>query len=105
QDRQSLLSDEALRNWSEPKKMEAAILLGGAEVREYGALAGWDAETTRLKVREYESATLSNVALRIAQADPIAATEFIQANSNRLMAVDMFDVLEKLAPMVQDAAT
>ena len=102
--RQELLANEALLHAGNPAKMNAALALGVNELREQAALLGWDEHTTRMKVWDYESATLSNVALQIAQDDPIAAVEFLSEYSSRFTAIDGMNLVDKLAPMVADAA-
>lgn len=103
-DRLSMLANEALVNAGNDNKVNTSILLGANEVREQGALLGWDETTTRLKVMEYESGAHSDVALRIAQQDPIAAVEYLSRNSGKLTALDQMNLVDKLAPMVADAA-
>ena len=102
--RQELLANEALLHAGNPAKMNSALALGVNEVREQGALLGWDEHTTKLKVQEYQSATLSSVALQIAQEDPISAVEFLSEHTGQMTPLDEMKLVDALAPMVADAA-
>lgn len=102
--RQELLANEAMLHAGNPAKMNSALTLGVNEVREQGALLGWDEHTTKLKVQEYQSATLSSVALQIAQEDPIAAVEFLSEHADKMTPLDGMKLIDALAPKVADAA-
>lgn len=90
------LANDALVNFNNPKMVAKNIAAGIMEIRETGALQGWDAATLKLKEGEYTSGVHKNVALRIAATDPIAAETYMKANADQMSGADQYELSNSL---------
>lgn len=89
-------ANDALVNFNNPKMVAKNIAAGIMEIRETGALQGWDAATLKLKEGEYTSGVHKNVALRIAATDPIAAETYMKANADQMSGADQYELSNSL---------
>ncbi|WP_245492234.1 D-alanyl-D-alanine carboxypeptidase family protein [Mesorhizobium sp. M4A.F.Ca.ET.020.02.1.1] len=89
-------ANDALVNFNNPKMVAKNIAAGIMEIRETGALQGWDADTLKLKEGEYSSGVHKNVALRIAATDPIAAETYMKANADQMSGADQYELSNSL---------
>ncbi|MDX8537070.1 D-alanyl-D-alanine carboxypeptidase family protein [Mesorhizobium abyssinicae] len=89
-------ANDALVNFNNPKMVAKNIAAGIMEIRETGALQGWDADTLKLKEGEYASGVHKNVALRIAATDPIAAETYMKANAGQMSGADQYELSNSL---------
>lgn len=94
-------ADDAVAGFSDPKEVQKNIAAGQAELREQGSMHGWDADTLKLKESEFTSGVHSNVALRLAEKDPLAAEKYINSVGDGLSGVDRHNLITKLkAPLL-----
>ncbi|TIW56676.1 MAG: hypothetical protein E5V54_11185 [Mesorhizobium sp.] len=89
-------ANDALVNFNNPKMVAKNIAAGIMEIRETGALQGWDADTLKLKESEYTSGVHKNVTLRIAATDPIAAETYMKANAGQMTGADQYELSNSL---------
>lgn len=94
--RLSTFSDDALAAWNVPQKVDMNIAAGQMELREQGALMGWDAATLASKEAEYISGVRTNIALRQMMDDPIAAKSYIEKYRDQLSGADQFKLDEAI---------
>jgi D-alanyl-D-alanine carboxypeptidase. len=88
--RASTFADDALVSYRDTKLVNKNIAAGVLELRQKGALEGWDADTLRQREVTYVSGVHRNIALRLAQDDPLAADSYIKANSERISGADQY---------------
>ncbi len=86
--RMKTFADDALANYDKPGAVAKSMAAGIAEVRERGALEGWDADTLKLSEATYVSSVHRGIADRIAQTDAIAADAYLKSNKDRMTADD-----------------
>lgn len=95
-------ADDALENFNNPALIQKNVAAGVLELRQRGQMAGWDADTLKGREEEYISGVHKNVALRIAQVDPVAAQKYAKDNSKSLSGKDMTALDGVFAPLVID---
>lgn len=89
-------ANDALVNFSNPAMVQKNIAAGIMEIRQKGELQGWDADTMKLREAEFSSGVHKNIALRIAQSDPIAANDYVKANAERMTGAHMYEMTSVL---------
>lgn len=89
-------ADDALVNFNNPKAVTKNIAAGIMEIREAGQLQGWDADTLKQRESDYTSGVHKNIALRIAQKDPIAAEDYMKANAKQMTGADQYALSQSL---------
>lgn len=92
--RLSTFADDAVVNFDKPALAQKAMAAGVLELRDQGALQGWDADTLKDREQQYVSGVHRNITLRIAQDDPIAADAYMKQNKGQITGKDQY-ALEK----------
>ncbi|ARS70117.1 M15 family metallopeptidase [Sinorhizobium meliloti] len=95
-------ADQALMNFTSPAVAAKYIAAGQLELRRRADLEGWGAETLKLREGDFVSGVHKNIALRIAQGDPIAANEYVKKNANRLTGAHQYDLTTTLENAVAE---
>ncbi|MDW9880483.1 hypothetical protein GOA90_25175 [Sinorhizobium meliloti] len=95
-------ANDALVNFSNPSMVQKNIAAGIMEIRQKGELQGWDADTLKLREAEFSSGVHKNIALRIAQSDPIAANDYVKANAERMTGAHMYEMTSVLENAVAE---
>lgn len=95
-------ADDALENYTNPALIQKNVAAGVLELRERGKMAGWDEATLKGREEQYISGVHKNVALRIAQTDPVAAQKYAKDNSKSISGADMTALDGVFAPLVID---
>lgn len=85
-------ADDALANFSNPGMVQKNIAGGLLEIRESGAMQGWSADTLKLRETEFTSGVYKNIALRVAQSDPLAAVEYMRSKEKQMTAAHVYDL-------------
>lgn len=85
-------ANDALVAFGDPRQVAKNIGAGIAELRQAGALEGWDADTLKLKESEFTSGVYKNITLRIAQSDPIAAAQYAKDHAASLTGAHQYDL-------------
>lgn len=96
-------AEDALAGYQNPAIVNKNIAAGQAELREMGALQGWDADTLKNREVEYISGVRKNIALRLAQTDPIAASKYVDAHRKELTGSHQYDLDGTLKGAVEEA--
>ncbi|MER9452052.1 D-alanyl-D-alanine carboxypeptidase family protein [Mesorhizobium sp. M0254] len=89
-------ADDALVNFNNPGAVTKNIAAGILEIRETGQLQGWDADTLKVRESDFTSGVHKNIALRIAQKDPIAADDYMKANAKQMTGADQYALSQSL---------
>lgn len=89
-------ANDALVNFNNPSMVTKNIAAGILEIREAGALQGWDADTFKLREGEFTSGVHKNITLRIAQDDPVAAERYMKANAKQMTGADQYSLSTSL---------
>lgn len=97
-------AQDALAGYSNPALVTKNLAAGQAELRQQATLEGWDADTLRGRESAYISGVHKNVALRIAQSDPIAADKYRTEHAKSLTGADAYDVERTLGTAVKEAS-
>ena len=95
-------ANDALVNFNNPDMVRRNIAAGQLEIRQQGQLQGWDADTLKLREGEFISGVHKNIALRIAQDDPIAANDYVKSNSKQMTGVDQYELNRTLENAVAE---
>lgn len=85
-------ANDALANFDKPALVAKNIAAGQAELRQAGAMKGWDADTLNAKEREYVSGVHKNITLQLATTDPLAADKYMKANKDSLSGADRYSL-------------
>lgn len=101
-DRVDTFASDALVAFQNPAIVERNIAAGVAEIASFGALKGLDADSVKQRQSEFASGVHKNVALRLAQTDPLAAQAYVEKNRDILTGQDVTDLEGVLAPVVID---
>lgn len=101
-DRIDTFAQDALAGYQDPKVVSKNIAAGQAELRSMAAMSGWDADTLKARESEFVSGVHKNVALRMAQTDPLAAKAYLDSNKAMLTGKDATDLEGVLAPVIID---
>jgi LAS superfamily LD-carboxypeptidase LdcB len=96
-------SEDALAGYNSPALVSKNIAAGQAEIRSMGALEGWDADTLKNREAEYVSGVHKNIALRMAQTDPLAADKYRKDNLASLTGPHQYDLEGALGSAVKEA--
>jgi hypothetical protein len=96
-------AEDALAGYKNPAVIGKNIALGQAELRSMGELQGWDADTLKNREAEYISGVHKNVALRMAQDDPLAADAYRKANNDALTGPHQYELEAALGGAVKEA--
>lgn len=85
-------ANDALVNFANPDLVLKSLAAGQAEIRQQGALNGWDADTLKQHEADFISGVQKNITLRIAQTDPIAASEYAKKNAKFLTGAHQYEL-------------
>lgn len=99
-DRLDTFAEDALANYQNPKAVDRFIGAGLMELREAGALQGWDQDTLANRSAEYVSGIHKNIALRLAQTDPFAAKQYLDAKRDFMTGPHQTDLEGIVAPLI-----
>lgn len=97
-------ANDAIAGWSDGRVVDQSLADGVDELRRQAQLAGWDADTTQLKIETYTSAVRADVLTRQAMQDPIAAADWMYSNPEALTPEDGQRVAAAVLPAVKSAA-
>jgi LAS superfamily LD-carboxypeptidase LdcB len=86
----STFADDALVNYNKPALVTKNMAAGIAELREAGHMQGWDADTLKARESEFVSGIHKNIALRLAQDDPLAADAYMKKNADHISGSDQY---------------
>jgi hypothetical protein len=89
-------ANDALVNFNKPELANRNIAAGVLELREQGAMHGWDADTLKNREAEYVSGVRKNITLRMAQADPVAAERYMKENAGQMTGAHQYELQTKL---------
>jgi len=101
-DRIDTYAQDALAGYQDPRIVDKNIAAGQAELRSMAAMSGWDADTLSARESEFISGVHKNVALRMAQTDPLAAQQYFESKKAQLSGKDATDLEGVLAPVIID---
>ena len=96
-------ADDALVNYQNPAMVAKSIAAGQAELRQNGALHGWDADTLKSKERDYVSGVHKNITLQLAQTDPIAAEKYMADKKDFISGADRYSLEHSLKVPLKEA--
>ncbi|MDK2769920.1 MAG: hypothetical protein KYX69_19655 [Sphingomonas sp.] len=96
-------ANDALVNFNRPDQVNKNIAAGILEIREQGALKGWDADTLKQREAEFSSGVHKNITLRIAQGDPLAAEKYMKDNAGRMTGAHQYELQKSLETEIKDA--
>lgn len=102
-DRIDTFAEDALAGYTNPNTVAKNIAAGQAELRSMAELQGWDADTLKNREAEFVSGVHKNIALRIAQTDPLAADKYRKANASALTGPHQYDLEAALGSAVKEA--
>lgn len=94
--RVSTFADDALVNYTKPQIVTKNIAAGLMELREQGHMAGWDEDTQKSHEADFVSGIHKNIALRLAQDDPLAADKYMRDHSDNLSGADQYSLKSTL---------
>jgi hypothetical protein len=94
--RKETFKSDALVNWNVPAAVDKNIAAGQLELREQGALLGWDADRLAREEALYVSGVRHDVALRMMSEDPLAAKAYIEQYRDQLTGEHQFKLDEAL---------
>lgn len=95
-------ADQALLHYRDPQLSDKYIAAGQLELRRRADLEGWGAETLKLQEAEFVSGVHKNIALRIAQSDPLAANDYVKKNAGRMTGAHQYDMTTTLEGAVAE---
>lgn len=96
-------ANDALANFDKPAMVTKNIAAGQAEIRQAGAMHGWDADTLKQKEAEFVSGVHKNVTLRIAQTDPIAAEKYMLERKDQITGANFYELENSLKSEIKQA--
>lgn len=102
-DRIDTFAEDALAGYSNPATVAKNIAAGQAELRSMAELQGWDADTLKNREAEFVSGVHKNIALRIAQNDPLAADKYRKQHATELTGPHQYDLEAALGSAVKEA--
>lgn len=98
-------ANDALENASNPKLVNKNIAAGVMEIREQGAMHGWDADTLGQREKAFVSGVHNNIVTKLAQSDPLAAKTYMDDHAAAISAADKVNLNKALeAPIVAERA-
>lgn len=80
--RVATFGDDALANYNNSNLVERNLMAGILEIRQQAELNGWDADKLAYEESQFISGVRNNIALRLAQDDPLAAEEYVRAHED-----------------------
>jgi len=96
-------AEDAVAAYKDPKAVDFNIAAGQAEIREQGAMLGWDADTLKNREAEYISTVRMNTGMRMMSDDPIAAEKYFNDHKDQFTGPHQFKFEETLkVPLVQE---
>lgn len=95
-------ANDALVGYRDPAMVTKNIAAGLAEMRGQAQLNGWDAATLSDRERDYTSGVHKNIALRLAQDDPLAAEAYIAKNADAISGAEQYDLRRALEPEIKN---
>jgi len=101
--RMNSYANDALVNYSNQDLVKDNIAAGLAELNQQAALNGWSPEKKQDAIGQFVSGVHRNVALRIAQDDPLAARDYINEMAGELSGADQFALKKAIEPIAQEA--
>ncbi len=101
--RQDTFANDALTEYGNPDQVNRHIAAGLAEIQQQATEQGLPPEAIRLKAEAYESSIRRNVALRLAEDDPLKAKSYLDANIKRMTGEDAYAVDKSIKSGVKDA--
>ncbi|WP_454618377.1 hypothetical protein [Bradyrhizobium cenepequi] len=96
-------ADDALVNFDKPQVVTKNLAAGILELRQNGELHGWDQATQDQKEREFVSGVHKNIALKMAQSDPIAAEKYVNGKSDFISGADRYALEQTLKVPLREA--
>lgn len=102
-DRIDTFAEDALAGYQNPAVVTRNIALGQAELRSMAELQGWDADTLKNREAEFISGVHKNVALRMAQNDPLAADRYRKEHETSLTGPHQYELEAALGSAVREA--
>lgn len=96
-------ADDALVNFDKPAMVTKNIRAGLMEIREVAGMHGWDGDVLRDRERDFVSGVHKNIALKLAQSDPLAAEKYINDKSDFLSGSDRFALDSALKVPMREA--
>lgn len=102
-DRIDTFAEDALAGYQNPALVTRNIAAGQAELRSMAELQGWDADTLKNREAEFVSGVHKNIALRIAQNDPLAADKYRKDNGGFLTGPHQYELEAALGSAVREA--
>ena len=85
-------AEDALADFGDPRKVDFNLAAGQAELRQQAELEGWDADTLQNREDEFISGVRKNIALRMAQTDPIAAQAYVEEHRTDLTGTHQYEL-------------
>lgn len=95
-------ANDALVNFTNPDAVTKNIAAGQAEIRQQAQMLGWDADTLKQREGAFISGVHKNIALRIAQDDPLKANDYVKANAKQMTGADQYDMNRTLESAVAE---
>ena len=96
-------AEDALAGYQNSATVTKNIAAGQLEIRQQAELQGWDADTLKNREKEFISGVRKNVALRIAQSDPLAAAKYVDDHRKELTGPHQYDLDGTLKGAVEEA--
>jgi uncharacterized protein (TIGR02594 family) len=97
--------NDALSSWKDPAKVNESLLSGIDELKQQAEMHGWDDSVFQQRKLEFVSGVTKNIALQIAQTDPLAAEKYINDAGGRLRETDRMALTNALeTPLLQAKA-
>ncbi|HEY5797658.1 MAG TPA: M15 family metallopeptidase [Bosea sp. (in: a-proteobacteria)] len=98
-------ANDALVAFDKPAMVNKNIAAGILELREQGALHGWDADTLKQREADFSSGVHKNITLRLAQGDPLKAEKYMKDNAGRMTGAHQYELQKSLESEIQSEAS
>lgn len=102
-DRIDTFAEDALAGYRNPALVNRNIAAGQAELRQMAELQGWDGDTLANRETEFVSGVHKNIALRMAQSDPLAADRYRREHETALTGPHQYELEAALGGAVMEA--
>jgi len=96
-------ANDALVNYNKPAQVTKNMAAGILEIREQGALLGWDADTLAARESAFTSGVHKNVTLRLAQDDPLAAEKYMMDHADQMTGANQYELKAALETEINNA--
>lgn len=96
-------AEDALAGYANPNLVARNIAAGQAELRSMAEMQGWDPDALANREAEFVSGVHKNIALRLAQADPLAADAYRKQHNDSLTGPDQYQLESSLQSAVLEA--